>query len=67
VLLSRVSARALARDACCVRHQMRGRLTSCSESDTFFSGMRCMPAAAQPTEAARTIADFMMAADERLV
>jgi hypothetical protein len=46
---------------------MRGWLTSCSESDTFFSGMRCMPAAAQPTEAARTIADFMMAADERRV
>lgn len=30
-----------------------------------MSGMRCMPAVAQPTEAARTIAVFMLASDQR--
>jgi hypothetical protein len=47
--------------------QMRRRLrwlTSCSDKGTFFSGMRCIPAVAQPTEAARTIAVFMLAGDQ---
>lgn len=44
---------------------MDGWLTSCSDKGTFFSGMRCIPAVAQPTEAARTIAVFIVADGQR--
>lgn len=42
------------------RARLRQRRTSCWSSGTFFSGILCMPAAAQPADAAMTSADFMV-------